>query len=352
MKKTGIFLLIALMLFTLPSCVTYTIRHGLDTIAVKEEPPRPKTKLSEIRAEEEAVRAEAERKAEEERKLKENLEAINRAIEKRTELNAYPSDLSLITLPHVYRPANSRTVLNADFTVFKSLLLPLGNEERSPENLSTIYSSIQDINAEFVFLTGSLENRIAFSKLASYDAVTTESGTILFRPELKETTEKSASFILSEGKELALASLSMPLSGFTSDIETWHEAAMLSSQNRIDEISTLSEELNQPAIFALSGEEPSTLDWTRLTSFSYRKEMEWPLSDAILDKGFSDTYRATHYSEETDAGITYENGGISERLDFFYTKGLIEVSSSTLAIGGLSDTEAPVFALMATYIMP
>ena len=66
----------------------------------------------------------------------------------------------------------------------------------------------------------------------------------------------------------------------------------------------------------------------------------------------SDTYRATHFSEETDGGITLITPVLSERLDFLYSKGIIEVSSSTVALSGLSNMDIERFAILATYIIP
>ena len=66
----------------------------------------------------------------------------------------------------------------------------------------------------------------------------------------------------------------------------------------------------------------------------------------------SDTFRSTHFSEETDGGITFNSSKLSERLDFLYTKGLLEVSSTTLAVAGLSNNDIARFAILATYIVP
>ena len=71
-----------------------------------------------------------------------------------------------------------------------------------------------------------------------------------------------------------------------------------------------------------------------------------------LDASFSDSYRATHFSEEVDTGVTLSAGRIHERLDRLYSQGLMEVSSSTMAIPGLSDAEVQRYAVVATYILP
>ena len=51
-------------------------------------------------------------------------------------------------------------------------------------------------------------------------------------------------------------------------------------------------------------------------------------------------------------GVTLAAGGIHERMDALYSQGLMEVSSSTLALSGLSDQEIQRYATAATYIVP
>lgn len=356
MRKLNLLAIVLLTLLILPSCATYTIGKGLSHISLQEEQTVPLTKYKDIQDKELLAKQEAQRKYEDEQKLKENLKEINTAIEKKAEVNPYPLDLNKLQLPHIYRPLNSKQVLNSDFTAFQVLLLPLGNKTHSTENLTLIYNGIKDIDLQFIFITGNRENQINFAKLAARDAVTLDKGTILFNTELKEATTSSASFLLSDKKALNLSSISLLIDNLSLenlDVESYHKLCTELSGKRIDSLTAILENLEEKSLFALSDDEPSTSDWTLFTPYEYRKELAWPISDVLSNLGFRDTYRVTHFSEETDSGITQEIGPITkERLDYLYSKGLMEVSSTTLAIAGLTNDANPTFALIANYIYP
>ena len=133
MRKLLISLIAAVTL--LVSCASYTVEDGLSRISVPTYDRLSATRLSDIEAEKqleaEAAAAEAAldaRKKAEEASLLDAQKALEKSINDARILNDYPADLSLVTYPHVYRPADSRTKLDAAFTRFDILLLPLGQD--------------------------------------------------------------------------------------------------------------------------------------------------------------------------------------------------------------------------------
>lgn len=356
MMKVIRFLLSTLVLvISLTSCQTYTAQVGLKRINLQGEGPLYVTKYVEIKENERLLKLEAQARYEEEQKVKQNLEAISKAMEKKGEINPYPNDISSITIPHIFRPVNSKTSISDSFTVFDTIIIPLGKELRDDENLNKILNSILDIKPEFIFLTGSLENQVNFAKLANIDAVTLNSGTVLFTPELESADKDIAVFKLNASKTLAISNVTeffKNLSFSNIDIDAWHELSLQTQSERIKNLEPIVSAISQASILSLSTDEPSSSDWSLFTPYDYRKDFDWPLSDYLIENGFRDTYRETHFSEETDAGITREIENIKERFDFIYSKGLMEISSTTLVVAGLSSEKETVFATIATFIYP
>lgn len=413
MKKFKIVALFLLIIFSLVSCKTYTIHDGLDNINIAEEIGVQETRYNEIvriKAEEEAERArveaeakaererieaerakaeadkkaemeriEAEKKAEEIRKyeeeqaLKKSLANLNAALDKQAAINPYPQNLAELKLPHIYRPVNTKAVLNDKFTKFEVLFLPLGQDERSDENLALISQNISTIPLEFIFVTGSEQNQVNFAKALDKDAVTLSGGTIIFTVQVDRANENNVTFKVSENKTLDATVIDVTNEGYketlamidseyaeakTKDSKSFNLGLFTKlSKDNVDnnerEIDTALANTGETTLFAISQSEPAVVDWDIFTPYSYRTEFDWPLSTYILEQGYRDTFEETRYSVEESAGITKEIGKyVKERFDFLYSKGLMEVTSSTLAISGLSDTENPTFALIATYIMP
>ncbi len=395
MKRLLIISLSLLLILSLSSCKTYTIRTGLDNINITQETGVKETRYSEIvriKAEAKAAReraeaetkaelerleaekkAEAQRKYDEEQALKQSLENLNAALEKQVALNPYPQDLASLKLPHIYRPVDSQAVLNEKFTKLEVLFLPLGQEERSLENLTLIAQNVSTIPLELIFVTGSTENQVNFAKVLGKDAITLSDGTIIFTVKVDKATANNVSFRVTDNKVLDATVIDVTNEGYketlalidaefseaaTKDSKTFNLGlfAKLSKDNveaNEQEIDKALDGLGETTLFAISQSEPAAIDWNIFTPYHYRTDFEWPLSTYILEQGYRDTFEETRYSVEESAGITEEIGKyVKERFDFLYSKGLMEVTSSTLAISGLSDTEAPTFALIATYIIP
>lgn len=77
-----------------------------------------------------------------------------------------------------------------------------------------------------------------------------------------------------------------------------------------------------PVFFTGDHNEPSSLDWTDATAAA-RPDVEqavpWPVSEAILQLGFRDTYREIHPDPVEDPGITHK--GVGDRIDYLYAAG-------------------------------
>lgn len=355
MKVIRLLLSTLVFVIVLTSCQTYTAQTGLKRIRLEEEGPLSVTKYIEIKENERLLKLEAQTRYEEEQKVRQNLEAINKAMEKKGEVNPYPNDISSITIPHIFRPVNSKAGISDSFTIFDTIIIPLGKEIRDDENLNKILNSILDIKPEFIFLTGSLENQVNFAKLANIDAVTLNSGTVLFTPELESADKDIAVFKLNASKTLVISNVTeffKNLSFSNIDIDAWHELSLQTQSERIKNLEPIVSAISQASILSLSTDEPSSSDWSLFTPYDYRKDFDWPISDYLIENEFRDAYRETHFSEETDPGITREIESIKERFDFIYSKGLMEISSTTLVVAGLSSEKETVFATIATFIYP
>ena len=301
-------------------------------------------------AEEARLKAEAEARAEAERKAREA--SLAASLAKLRRINSYPADVKDLRIPHVWRPVDEQLLRSDSFTRLDVLLIPLSGI--SDENVQRSAASVADMEADFIFVTGPVSSQIAFAKALSRDAVTLSGGTVIFRSELISADEYTALFRVSESKDIQLTAVTEDNSSARTAVrpEDWKEYLLLTSEKRVEEVKDITERLSDTeAIMALSAAEPSSLDWTIFTPYSYRSDASFPVSD-YLNTVLSDTFRATHFSEETSGGITLETKVLSERLDFLYTKGIIEVSSSTLAVAGLTDAEPKRFAVAATYLLP
>lgn len=348
-------LLPLVILLAVTSCASYTVERGLEGISTPTYAYLPPTKLATIQDEADRIAQEEAKRQAEAEAIRQAEEAVQRAIESRQALNAYPNDLAEMTFPHIYRPVNSLEVLDPSFTRIDVMLLPLGHGPIADDDMTRIVNSVKDTGMEFIFVTGSLDSQVAFSKALGMDAVTLEGGTICFTSDIVDAESSLATFSLCDGKDIDLMVMDigddMALASDL-DIVAWQEHLSQECDESIaalDSLVALSDD--DQKILALSSSEPSSLDWSIFTPYDYRTSYAWPISDH-LRQTFSDTYRATHFSEETDTGITLSTSSIHERMDFLYTQGIIEVSSSSMTIAGLSDKDISRYATIATYIIP
>jgi hypothetical protein len=81
-------------------------------------------------------------------------------------------------------------------------------------------------------------------------------------------------------------------------------------------------EQGYPVFFTGDHNEPSSLDYTAETVGTRARIDEpvpWPVSEALLQAGFRDTYREIHPDPLEDPGITHEGAG--DRIDYIYAAG-------------------------------
>ena len=242
----------------------------------------------------------------------------------------YPEDLEELRLPHNYRPQRNHLSLETEKTPIKLLFLPL--EEGA--NLNKIASSISSLKTDFIFVTGELEQLVELSKTLNKDTVLSEGGMVLYNTRLKSMDTDSASFAINEEKSLETVVLST-YKGLPESSEVINDYIPLLEDvsGSLDAIS-MDEDI---VIFALSSQEPSSEDWIPFTPYAYRNDHVFNTSKWFEDNGFTDVYRATHYSAETDPGITRESGDIFERMDFIYVKNAIPLNSMTFSVAGMTN---------------
>ncbi len=344
MIKRALVILAAALL--LGSCATYTAREGYQRISIPETTGHPSTKYATILQENQYKTEEA---IENSRKAAEHRAAMKRE----AEVNEYPEDLSMLTYPHVYTPKRTNSTAPDGITVIKVLMLPLGYEPLTVEDAERILGANSDITPDFVILTGSLENQVLGAKTAGWDAVTMEGGTVLHRPLLKEARESSSSFFITATKDIEIAPLSFEASmpSDENQAEAW-AIALTDDESELAKVTATAEAMSdREKILAISSSQPSGEDWIEFTPFRYRSDLDFPVSSYLEENDWLDTYRASHFTAETDGGTTRKLGNVYERLDFLYTQGLVPVSAISYPVMGLTDRTG-TFAVLAEILVP
>ena len=90
-------------------------------------------------------------------------------------------------------------------------------------------------------------------------------------------------------------------------------------------------EQGYPVFFTGDHNQPSSLDYTEATVGSrpgIDEPVPWPVSEALLEAGFRDTYREVHPNPVTAPGITHT--GVGDRIDYIYAAGPSETLDSQL----------------------
>ena len=366
-----------LLLILIASCSSYTIRAGKDSITLPVYENLPETRYRVIKAakdaeeariqaeldrirleEEEAERLllEAERKAEEERarleeerlrlEEEERIRAEQLAIE--MAVNEYPEDLSELAFPHIYRPRKDDSIKEGSILKASVLLLPLGSDDKADDTLQRIQKSVSDIEADFIVLLGSLHNQARYAMLSERDAVTLEGGTVIHSLKLESADSAKAVFRISEDRTVDITPVYLErlIPETADEIPQWLGTIDYSAM-----IPDIGQGEDKPSMIVLSSSMPATGDWSKMTPYWYRDDFSFPVSDAIESKGYLDVYRMTHYTSDVDPGITRKTGDVYERLDFIYAYGMMPLSSMTMPVMGLTDTEG-TFALYGESVLP
>ena len=290
--------IIALALL-LSSCAIYTIGQGKANIVVPEDINEPETRYSKIK-------------------------------EREAEWESLKDEETTPDLPYNYVVSNESTTIETELNSVKSVLIPLEKDA----DIDKVISSIRSLDLDFAFLTGEEDDIISFIEKAGYNAILFDEGAILYKAALKKYDKDSASFILNDQKniEIAIVNNYTALPEDSSKMEDY----LLSLDESRSELENISIEENV-SLFAVSSSKPSSTDWVPFTYYDYRTNYISDESEFFNDNGYTDVYRATHYSAETDPGITRHSGDIYERLDFVYIKNAIAINSATLSVAGMSN---------------
>ena len=329
--RKPLFLILTLILVLLSSCATYTIAEAREVITY----PGKGTTETRLRVMEENRRKEEET-AEEER-LK-------------TAVNVYPESEEDIVYPFYYNPMkDDEYTLSEDMTSFRTILVPLGEDELSEDSLLSIKALLEGYDFPLIALTGSYTNQKALALLMGRDAVTADGGTVILSGvRIEEMTENYISIGLTDEKsvKLYMEDLHPSVPGTSSLEDTLSLVDSLESvyaESLVERVS-----LGDGAkILYLTSIAPSSLDWTEWTEYSYREERSFLISDILLSLGWQDSFSLMRFSEETESGVTRKWNGYEERLDFIYNKGLITTSCYTLRIEDFDNT-----AVVAEFLIP
>lgn len=247
-------------------------------------------------------------------------------------------DLSaeLITFPYYHQVTEHPVQLQSPIAVVSVLLVPLTEKELADVTLWP--------EASIIVLTGGLQPMLAAIQNLDMNAVLFAGGyAILTNLPIGTITTQSVVLEPIPGKPLQVAAVNLkdpsPLLSLQENpdyVANWQEAVQETHLLREKSMSALLEGLEDtPTLLAASLFEPSGLDWTASSSqSSYRTPFDWPMSEFLMEKGFVDSYRATHFSEETDGGNTWlgtiHGMDLSERVDFLYIKDIIPVETSVV----------------------
>lgn len=123
-------------------------------------------------------------------------------------------------------------------------------------------------------------------------------------------------------------------------LKTAAEAIAAAKQTRGAQVETLLSEIKQDtaAVTIVTGDfnEPSCLDWTKEAVAAKRHPLpvEWPTTKALLDAGFTDSYRQRYPDPVKHPGFTWtpitkpdNPKDHHDRIDFVFVRGAAEVQS-------------------------
>ncbi|MFA6734670.1 MAG: hypothetical protein WCS71_06220, partial [Sphaerochaetaceae bacterium] len=221
--------------------------------------------------------------------------------------------------------------------------------------------SVADINAQILLVTGSKENVYLLAKTINRSAVFTEMGAVISDYELSGDPDAwGVRLKIDSQRTVRLAVAEMPeYTVFKTFLAggDWKASVNADKEKRLSTIKDLlsKDSPSEASVVGASLYEPATSDWSTLSPVDYRRlDYSWPLADAVLNGGYLDTYRQTHFSEATDAGDTLIEQTLKERTDYLFAKRVLPLSSSVITLGPAS-VEKDGYARMgvlASYLIP
>jgi len=169
------------------------------------------------------------------------------------------------------------------------------------------------------------------------------------------------------GRFIAIADVHLPSGDYgpyaLRDNKTVDEVLEIERNTRLPAIeayvppSTAMAKSGLPVIIAGDFNAPSPLDWTPATVASHgflqvKDALKWPAAQALLDAGFTDTYRAAHPDPAAKPGVTWSYGypyphlepkEALDRIDLIMTLGSVKtVKSEILGDPQMPDTDIAV----------
>lgn len=309
------------------------------------------------RLEEERLEKQRE-KAEEQRRAEEAENARLAALE--AEYQQIPP-LAELTLPRVYT-TDETTILSAENDPLNVLMLPLDDIRWSdPTMKNLVATSISDIKAPVIMVTGHMQNVIDLVRQLRRNAVLVEGGAIITSFNVVSATKHGIRVQFSNTKTIRLSIANLPeykvFDAFTSGND-WQTIQKQVTGERTETLKEILAEgtMNEPTIIGASLFEPSYQDWNTFSPIPYRQiDYIWPLSNFLEESSFYDVYRATHFSADTDSGNTFVTENLKERIDYVYSRKALPLQSSMLTIGGESIPDANNIArygISATFLIP
>ncbi|MHC1691400.1 MAG: hypothetical protein AB9828_00030 [Sphaerochaetaceae bacterium] len=262
---------------------------------------------------------------------------------------------------------------------FSVLLIPLptanGPDDRQDSGrlMDAVAACVDSTPTDFIILTGDCESTAALLEKLGKDGVLFANGSAVITT-LPIIGMDGHSLLLEPvpGKTLRLAVANLqdpsPMQTFIdhqsdqSVADTWKTAVQSLHPERearmAEVLSTLGD--TEAVLLGASLAEPSALDWTAFTPIAYRLAYDWPMSLYLGENGFTDSFRATHHSEETDVGNTWtqETKGtvFSERTDYLYSRNIIPMETSLIDLGTLSTAsehpDTSIMALSGSFMLP
>ncbi|MGH0052659.1 MAG: hypothetical protein ACQ5SW_04640 [Sphaerochaetaceae bacterium] len=335
-----------------------TVQLEEKTQSLEERLHLEQQRLDEAKRMEEARQERQQALEEEQRKAEEAEQARIAALE--AEYQQIPL-LSDLTFPRLYT-TDETTTLAQENAQLNILMLPLDDAPWNDKNMaSLIQTSISDLEAPVIMITGHMQNVIDVVKQLRRNAILVEGGAIITSFPILSTTKHGASVQFSDTKTIRLSIANLPeykvLETFFAG-EDWQTVQKQVTKERSETLKEILSEgtVTEPTVIGASLFEPSYQDWNTFSPVQYRQiDYIWPLSNFLEEASFYDVYRTTHFSADTDAGNTFLMENLKERIDYLYSRKILPLHSSMLTIGGesLSDAQGIArYGISATFVVP